>query len=449
MQRKFFKGALAFASAAVMVAAVGCSKDEASTPGVNFEWDGEVRFNISWCDSDTNTTGSYLQSFTTEEIEDDSNMITFVGKGYEVPCTRSAYVSAQEQGAYIYSYDYGGGTLDKLGVVGGSSYTNLGQKIDLSVFSGTTYSRFTTMDDDLGAGVYVNTTKMYDEATGLVYEYTKSELVVTMVDLKSMTSNASMTSKIILPNYSEEGGPADKYEYIGRADSPTILGDYIYFGFSSSKVSSIDPSTSDSNFIDGKAGVIRLDYPSLTNPAVFYTGLNNRQGGELIADTYGYRSPAMHEYSGSLYQVTMNNMHILKLGSNGYDDDYVFDIAAALGKSDTQYAKGTGWFYAGNGIGYVPYVMVDSEDGSAGTTGWGVARVDLAAKTAVDLTVPADMNLWYCQNMRVEGGYIYMALCPEGSNGAIYKFEISSTSPTGTECAELRYITSSYYAGIY
>lgn len=107
-----------------------------------------------------------------------------------------------------------------------------------------------------------------------------------------------------------------------------------------------------------------------------------------------------------------------------------------------------GWFYVGNGIGYLPYLKADL--GAKADPYWGVARIDLKNKTVVDLNVPDNLWLQQYQYSVVRNGIFYMALSPVGGEGHIYKFDINSTDPNGFEKgASIKTGADAYYIGIF
>ena len=120
---------------------------------------------------------------------------------------------------------------------------------------------------------------------------------------------------------------------------------------------------------------------------------------------------------------------MLKISNGDYDNSYVMDLSALLGVE----IGSNGWFYVGNGIGYLPYY--DKALGNSAAAGaWSVARIDLYNKSVVKLNVP--QNLWlqqYQYSITGEDGKFYMALAPVTGEGHIYMFDPTSTSADGFE----------------
>ena len=83
---------------------------------------------------------------------------------------------------------------------------------------------------------------------------------------------------------------------------------------------------------------------------------------------------------------------IMKLVNGKYDESYTFDVSGALGLN-TNVAT-VGWFYVGNGIGYMP-IQLENEGNYFSENSWSLARIDVYNKTAVKLNVPMSMLLTY------------------------------------------------------
>ena len=163
--------------------------------------------------------------------------------------------------------------------------------------------------------------------------------------------------------------------------------------------------------------------------------------------TQGYRTPVMHvDSKNDIYQITAAPSHILKITNGDYDNAYDFDLSAALSMN----AGALGWFYVGDGIGYVPFYDIDRGSGSD-VAAWGVARIDVYNKTAVKLNLPENLWLYQYQNGVVEDGIFYMAIAPLGGEGNIYMFDVTSDSPDAfTLGARIKTIdTSSAYLGVF
>ncbi len=420
--RNFLVGAFA------LFALVSC--DNSSTDGPE-DPQAETLYNVVWCASDEGSTPSYAQALTdlmTGEIDG--------GRGFETPSTRSAFTFTSTDGKFLYNYSYGGGTFDKFAVSGGVNYTSVGSQLSTTDAVGSAYGRCSKLSDQFASVHNIVTTPMYN-ADGTVYEYTKSEMKIAILDLENML--ISTTKSIELPRNAYD---IAENTYVWRTHMPLIQGDKIYYGIARGRALASDPTKRDGT--KGRAGVLIFDYPSFENPRIVETGLS------VDSDTYGYRSLPIYAYGGSgasrndVYQLTMTNTHILKISNGVYDDSYVFSLKQALNSAYDITA--TGWHYAGNGIGYVPFNENKDDEGNY----WGVARVDLNTKTAIRMNMPTNLDLWYYQSARLVGNNLYMAICPVDGDGNIYKFDVTQASADGfTVGAAIKGGADSYYAGVF
>ena len=116
----------------------------------------------------------------------------------------------------------------------------------------------------------------------------------------------------------------------------------------------------------------------------------------------------MHvDESGDVYQsnwfISGNNFDlsggdktiITRLRDGDYDDMYAFNISDALGLSSN---VGTvGWFYVGNGIGYMPIYLEDQGNYYTDNS-WGVAKIDVYNQTATMITDVPNSGLFSYEN---------------------------------------------------
>ena len=70
---------------------------------------------------DDGNDGTFTQA--SKDISAANNSITFAKYGFEVPSTRTARIIGSESGKYLYSLDYGGGTITKYLAEGGQKYS--------------------------------------------------------------------------------------------------------------------------------------------------------------------------------------------------------------------------------------------------------------------------------------------------------------------------------------
>ncbi|MGL4584323.1 MAG: hypothetical protein ACRCVU_15245, partial [Flavobacterium sp.] len=171
----------------------------------------------------------------------------------------------------------------------------------------------------------------------------------------------------------------------------------------------------------------------------------------------GYRTPTQHiDEKGNILQMVSNgkDLNIVKLVNGKYDTSFKYDVSQLLGRS----AQSNGWFYAGNGIGYIPYEKVGDEQVQSGvdpqgnptySAPWGLARIDLNNNTIVNLEVPGKLWLRDYQNSVIRDGKFYIALAPVGGKGNVYVFDVNSTNAKGTLGASITAGADQYYIGIF
>lgn len=403
---------------------IGCSSDDDSAITTPTPPTGEQSFyNVVFGVSSEGNSGTYAQAL--EDISEGD--ISFDGKGFEVPSVRTARIYGSPSGDYLYNLSYGGGMIYKYEVNGGANYTKLAET-NVQIAMGTAYPRWTVVSKDNALLHAINTENQYDENEE--YTFTKSEAVIQNVGLDGMTLEENNTLE--LPTFE------DNY-HIWRTDNPTIKNGKAYYGVA---MRQFDPETGENvNPETYKATTMVLDYPSLEN--VEFIQSDNAQGS-----TYGYRTPVYHgDENGDIYHLTSNPAKVLKISNGDYDNTYQLDLAQALGMEEV---GANGWFYVGNGIGYVPfYDATLGKDKEAAA--WGVARIDVYNQTAVKMDLPDNLWMWYYQSGVVgKDGKFYMAITPLGQEGNIYKFDPTSTAPDAFEKgAALDNGADSFYLGVY
>lgn len=404
-------------------ALVGCSSDDDGGGMPNPPQGDQSFYNVVFGVSSEGNSGTYAQAL--ENISEGN--ISFDGQGFEVPSVRTARIYGSPSGDFLYNLSYGGGMIYKYKVNGGSSYEQLAET-NVQVAMGTAYPRWTVVSKDDALVHTVNTENMYDDND--VYTNTYSEAVFQRVGLDNMTLEEN--NVLELPTF-------DDNFHIWRTDNPTIKNGKAYYGVA---MRQFNPATGENeNPETYKATTMVVDYPSLDN--VEFIQSENAQGS-----TYGYRTPVYHaDEAGDIYHLSSKPSKLLKITNGEYDNAYTFDLAEALGMSEV---GANGWFYVGNGIGYVPFYDAtkgrDKEDAA-----WGVARIDIYNQTAVKLNLPDNLWMWYYQSGIVgRDGKFYMAITPLGQQGHIYKFDPNSESPDAFEIgAELDNGADSFYLGVY
>ncbi|MDN6292603.1 MAG: hypothetical protein L0J35_05970, partial [Tetragenococcus halophilus] len=349
---------------------VGCSSDDDGGGMPNPPQGDQSFYNVVFGVSSEGNSGTYAQAL--ENISEGS--ISFDGQGFEVPSVRTARIYGSPSGDFLYNLSYGGGMIYKYKVNGGSSYQQLAET-NVQVAMGTAYPRWTVVSKDDALVHTVNTENQYDDNGE--YTFTKSEAVFQRVGLDNMTLLEN--SVLELPTFEDNF-------HIWRTDNPTIKNGKAYYGVA---MRQFNPATGENeNPETYKATTMVVDYPSLEN--VEFIQSENAQGS-----TYGYRTPVYHaDEAGDIYHLSSKPSKLLKITNGDYDNAYTLDLAEALGMTEV---GANGWFYVGNGIGYVPFYDAtkgrDKEDAA-----WGVARIDIYNQTAVKLNLPDNLWMWYYQS---------------------------------------------------
>lgn len=410
-------------------------------------------FTLALSASPTGETKVYTQAIT-----DVSSTVTvsYDGKGFEMPSTRTARIFASYDGTALFNLDYGGGRIYKFSVDGGENYSMEFEK-NVEFAMGTAYPRWTKASEEAASIHYAdggNAARVFDETDPTKFIRSDVSLRIMGVGLDDLSFGS--IEEIIIPVSDTDlqpyvmnidGTDYDIYNYVGRVDAPVIAGNKIYYGISKSAYNPANPCSGRGcpGALYSNVETLVLDYPSLTNPQIISTDIAK-------GATNGYRTPVSHvDEQGDVYQVISvpdNNYdtYILKISNGDYDESYSFNLSDLLGFN----VATNGWFYAGNGIGYVPYANTDESDEWFSGSVWGVARVDLYNNTVVDLNVPDGLWLAQYQSAVVDGDKFYMAITPTGLDGNVYIFDTTSSSPDGFEVgATLKNLAEGTYIGIY
>lgn len=408
---------------------VSCGKDDGKDDkDLSLERPYHITYAVGPASGNAQT---YIQSVSVDELN--SGKITFENYGFQVPATRTAFVFTSEDGKYVYALNYGGGSVHKYEAVGGQTY-NLVAESNVQAFIGTANPRWTKLNEETALLHNITTERLYDENDAFIR--TKATAWLTSINLNDMSVGVVTSFEV----------PYDEAEaaegiFVFRIDKPFVQNGKVYYGVGKQKY---DPATNANVTMEYKnAETLVVDFPSLTNPSRIVTNASGAAGA-----TNGYRTPVNHaDERGDVYQTTTSSgaIYLLKIADGKYDESYVFDISGALGFK----AQTNGWFYVGNGIGYLPYF--NSELGGAGTNNWGVARIDIYNKTVVDLDLPDNLWLQQYQYGVLAGDKFYMSISPIGEKGNIYAFDPASASPKGyTVGAEIESTgAENYHIGIY
>ena len=436
MNQKFLTTVKLLAIFFVGLTITSCSDDNSVAAIEPEEADALRNFTVAISESSTGSAKIYTQSLT----DLTTGNISFDGFGFEMPSTRTARIFTSNDGTELYDLDYGGGRIYKFSVDGGQDYTQITEK-NVEYAMGTAYPRWTKASEDYASIQYAdsrNAERVYDETSG---DYIRTDVTLRLMTVNLENLEIGTVEQFAIP---VSGNDAGTYDYVSRVDAPIISGNKAYYGIGKGGYDPADPTARVSATYPNVETLV-VDYPSLTNPTIISTNVGNARGA-----TNGYRTPVSHlDEKGDVYQIisvpdNTFDTHILKISNGDYDESYDFNLSQLLGENTTS----NGWFYVGNGIGYVPYANTDL--GTTGDAVWSVARVDLYNNTAVKLNLPENLWLQQYQNAVVEDGKFYMAITPTGETGNIYIFDINSTDSNGFVIgASLENIADATYIGIY
>lgn len=428
MKSNIFKNIFSLFLATSILGLLSC--DDQIDDKQNANEDGKAYYHVVMAIGEGGDDGTLTQA-----IPDlTKGTISFDGYGFEVPSTRTARVYASNDGKFLYNLNYGGGAVAKFSVEGGQSYTKINET-NVQYAIGTTYPRWTKVDDDAALLHNVITEHKYTDATGTNYSYTAATAYLVSIDLENKMAMGAV-ERFEIPRTAEDSA---KNLHVWRIDAPVVKNGKAFYGVAKRKY---NPATATNSNVAYEAMSIVVDYPSLTNPKVITSSVAK-------GSTYGYRTPVAHaDEKGDIYQIAGSPSFILKIRNNDYDNSFVFNLSEKLGLG-IQVAS-NGWFYAGNGIGYVPYYDI-AKGNSAAAAAWGVARVDVYNGTAIRMNIPGALWLHqYQYSVKGNDGKLYMALAPVGTDGNIYMFDPASTSPDGfTTGATLKGAAGQFYIGIF
>ena len=426
--KSLFKNFAFLFSIIASVIFVGC--DTEPDKDIDGNTDGKAYYHVVMAIGEGGDDGTLSQA-----IPDlTTGTISFDGYGFEVPSTRTARVYASNDGKFLYYLNYGGGTVAKFSTTGGQSYTKINET-NVQYAIGTTKPRWTKVDDETALLHNVITEHKYNDVAGIDYKYTAATAYLVSIDLENKMSMGAV-ERFEIPRTAEDSA---KNLHVWRIDAPVVKNGKAFYGVAKRKY---DATTGKNVNLEYASMSIVVDYPSLTNPKVITSTVAK-------GSTYGYRTPVAHaDEKGDIYQIAGSPAHILKIKDNDYDNSFVFNLSEKLGLG-IQVAS-NGWFYVGNGIGYVPYYDI-AKGNSAAAAAWGVARVDLYNGTAIKMNVPGALWLQqYQYSVKGNDGKFYMALAPVGAEGYVYMFDPSSTSPDGfTTGAKLQGAAGQFYIGIF
>ena len=412
------------------VATASCTTDEVTpaTPNPGGET-GDRDYTIALAVGSGRTSTTYVQAVN----DFSTGSINFDGYGFEVPSSRTARIFASEDGESLFDLDYGGGRVYKFSIDGGEEYTQVSET-NVEYAIGTTHPRWTKINEDNALLHNVVSEQIWD---GEEFVETRATARIMSIDLEDLSLGT--TGEFEIP---EAAMDADG-DYVFRIDAPIVVGDKIYYGMGKAGYDPENDARVSATYSSVQTLVV--DYPSLTNPEIITTTVEGAKGA-----TNAYRAPASHvDENGDIYQIitvpdNTYDTFILRIRNGDYDESYSLNLDELLGENTIS----NGWFYAGNGIGYVPYA--NSDLGGLGDPVWSVARVDLYNNTAVKLSLPENLWLQQYQSGVMIDGKFHMAIAPLGQPGKIYMFDPASTAADGfTTGATLQTGADAYYIGIY
>lgn len=421
---KFFKFSLLVAASATVLASCK-DKEEGNNNG--YEGDKTGEFQVAFAvGSDGNST-TYVQGL--KDIS--TGEISFSNYGFEVPSTRTARFYSSSDGSVVYNLDYGGGMIYRFAYYGGQDYTQTHQT-NVNVTMGTNNPRWTKINDDYALVHNASAVVNYTDSTGTTFKDRTSKVTLNLVKLSNMSIEKNVTHEFLLPAEYQ----ANNYA-ITRIDCPVVSNGKAYYGLT---MNQYDPATQETKSVFIKTATLVVDYPSLENPTIISTEVAK-------GATNGYRTPNAHTFeNGYIYQASDDGKQttFLRLKDGAYDNNFKLDFSAAIGRQTST----NGWFYAGNGIAYVPYLKADL--GGKATANWGFARVDFNNNTIVDLQVPQNLWLQQYQYSVVKDGKFYIALSPVGGEGHIYIWDVNSSAPNAfTKGAKITTGADAFYIGIF
>lgn len=414
----------------LILATISCKKDKVQEEQV--EPSAYRPYHLVLGQGSTGESMTYMQGVSVEKMGASDKVFSFSDYGFEVPSVRTARVFSSTNGLNIYNLNYGGGEVSKYSYKSGQEYSLI-LNTNVQAAIGTANPRWTKVDDNTALLHHVVTENVYD-ASGTSYERTKATIKIAVVNLSNMSLGA--ITEFEMPWNASE---ANQGIHVFRIDAPMIQGGKVFYGVGKRKYDHTTDENVAFDYTDVETLV--LDFPSLTNPTTIRTNAGGAKGA-----TNGYKTPVSYldEYD-DLYQIsTSNGLNFLKISNGNYDESYTFKVDDILGHT----CRSNGWFYVGNGVGYIPVLNADA--GSPSTSNWYVVRVDIYNKTAVKMNIPFQMWLQQYQWGSVIDGKFYMALAPLGGEGNVYIFDPQSTSENGFEVgAKLKTGTDAFYIGLF
>lgn len=457
MKRSLLKP-IVLGTIAATIAVAGCTKENkgTETPSDDKRW-MTISAAIDQPGNDDpadGNEGTMVYAISLEEARDPNTSVNVFSQGVRVKSQRTARLQASADGKYLYNIQYvgdDGGIFNKYKVNGGKNFVQDPIEVDTEPYVSSS-PRWLKVSETVGIAVRGTATNEYTGTNpNFVFKETKVKADILSLDLndpkiiKTTSFDLPLSAAEVAANY-----------YISRIDVPVLnkAGNKVYIGAAVSKLNPNSFTIGDNGLPSFRADntspkswakTLVLDYPSLTNPKIITSS-------QTRGNTNGYRSTMQYVGTdGNVYQATSGEGYgnggskILKISaaSNDYDNSYAFSLDQALGLSNTYIET---WKYAGNGIGFAVYSIVNS---SNQRTGGYIARVDLNAKTATKYTLPNEGTLYFgqIQNLGIEGDEVFFAVAAPGQEGNIYIF--NSKTGAMTKGAKLMNQAGGQYIGLY
>lgn len=441
MRNKLFTlGKIATLAIAIATTLVACKdKEEPEAPPTPpTPPSGEATFNVLYRVGHDREANWSLQPFSEAGIK--VGEISFQGKGYNLRSTRTQQVFSSHNGSVVYVYDQGTGELSKLKPAVGSTevYTKIGN-IDTKPALDNVTGNIRLIDDNTAVLYRIISNVTTATVNGEINTTVTSTAVIAKVDLQNLAVNAAETKKFNLP----VATTSSTILYVSGLGAPILANGKLYFGVAKDEVfRNSGKRTTYSNY---PATSLVVNYPAFDGANLPTNGNTNgatARPSHIYGLSYGV-------YNNSLYHTTIDGK-VLKITNDSYDSSYVLDLATAAGITES--ITVTGFFYVNNGIAYANYSPVNDKGRAVGydNAASGVLRIDLNAKTAVKLNVPAKLWLNFYQAAKVHNGKLYMALCPTNTKGNIYIFDPTKTDANGFEKgAALEALGGALYLGVF
>ncbi|MFA7154188.1 MAG: hypothetical protein WC112_00480 [Proteiniphilum sp.] len=449
MSKKLFRTTLITAITALLLS--GCENEtlpaDEGTPPDTERWITVAGALMGENPGDGNG-GTMVYAVSYEDARDPNISINVFEEGFGVKSNRTARLQSSEDGNTLFNIAYtgeNGGEFSRYKVNGGKQFIQEDVSVSIAQYAGSS-PRWAKLFDGDRTGIAVNVTNITANnavaGSSEPFRYYRGSATVLALDLQKVEISGYKQYQIPLTEEEELQGHT-----LFRLDAPVLnkAGNKVIIGTWMQKRNPLTGET-ESNFERLGTKSVVVDYPSLENPRMITSTVSD-------GDCSGYRSfNSFLADDGNIYQATQrgsNGSWILRINSNNqYDNSYRFSLDEALGITHSYIES---WRYAGNGIAYVMY----SHDGSAFSTFNAeerqsyLARVDLTARTARQVELPYEPDLYFFQyqGFLVNGDEVYVAVTPVGKDGHIYI--LNSRTAAVTKGARLLNKAGNHYIGIY